>query len=213
MHKTGDDTPQPQTRRRRALRMTRGDRQEQILLRGAEKLLHERPLSELTMEAVAAEADMSRSAVYFYFASKNAIVDTLIERLSEEMFTPFPHHPQSESFAEYVERILGEVLASWRQHRPVFQAAIELSISDADSRARWRANVQRFTDTVAEAAERERAQGRLAPEGDLRQCAVALGWMVERSCYMLFSREHSATEEQELLDTLVLMAVRGCGAG
>jgi AcrR family transcriptional regulator len=212
MHKTGDGTPPPQTRRRRALRMTRGDRQEQILLRGAEKLLHERPLSDLTMEAVAAEAGMSRSAVYFYFGSKAAIVDTLIERLSEEMFTPFPQHPQDEGFAEYVERVLGQVFASWRRHRPVFQAAIELSISDADSRARWQAAMQRFTDTVAEAAERERAQGRLTPEGDLRQCAAVLGWMVERSCYMLFSREHSAAEEQELLDTLVLMGVRAWGA-
>jgi TetR/AcrR family transcriptional regulator, ethionamide resistance regulator len=194
------------------MRMTRGDRQEQILLRGAEKLLHERPLSELTMEAVAAEAGMSRSAVYFYFGSKGAIVDTLIERLSEEMFTPFREPPEGQGFAEYLERTMGQVFTSWRQHRPVFQAAIELSTSDADSRVRWRANIKQFADAIARVAERERAQGRLRPEGDLGQCAAAACWMVERSCYMLFSREHSAVEEQQLMDTLTLMLTRGFGA-
>jgi AcrR family transcriptional regulator len=210
MQTTDDDAPA--TRRRRAMRITRGDRQEQILLRGAEKLLHERPLSELTMEAVAAEAGMSRSAVYFYFGSKAAIVDTLIERLTDEMLAPFRNPPEGQGLAEYLERTMRQVFASWRQHRPVFQAAIELSTSDADSRVRWRANMKQFTETVARVAERERAQGRLDPGGDLGQCAAAAGWMVERSCYMLFSREHSAVEEQELMDTLTLMVTRGLGA-
>jgi hypothetical protein len=77
---------------------------------------------------------------------------------------------------------------------------------------RWRTTLKRFTDAIAAAAAQERAQGRIDTDGDLDQCAVALGWMVERSCYMLFSGEHSAAEEEELLDTLALIVLRGLGA-
>ena len=182
------------------------------MLRGAEKLLLEHPLSELTIEAVAAEAGMSRSAVYFYFANKSAIIDTLIEQVTEEMFTPFARYTEDQSLAEYIERVLRQTVTSWRQHRAVFQAAVELSSSDSASRVRWRATLKRFTDAIAAAAAQERAQGRLDTDGDLDRCAVALGWMVERSCYMLFSGEHSAAEEEELLDTLKLIVMRGLGA-
>jgi AcrR family transcriptional regulator len=194
------------------MRVNRGDRQERILLRGAEKLLLEHPLSELTIEAVAAEAGMSRSAVYFYFANKSAIIDTLIEQVTEEMFTPFARYTEDQSLAEYIERVLRQTVTSWRQHRAVFQAAVELSSSDSASRVRWRATLKRFTDAIAAAAAQERAQGRLDTDGDLDRCAVALGWMVERSCYMLFSGEHSAADEEELLDTLALIVMRGLGA-
>ena len=210
MH-TSDDEALP-SRRRRAMRVNRGDRQERILLRGAEKLLHERPQSELTIEAVAAEAGMSRSAVYFYFANKSAIIDTLIEQVTEEMLAPFARYSEEQGFAEHIEQVLGQVFASWRQHRAVFRAAVELSTSDVASRVRWRATMKRFSDAIAAAATQERAQQRLDTAGDLDQCAVALGWMVERSCYMLFSGEHSAAEEEKLLDTLTLIVMRGLGA-
>jgi AcrR family transcriptional regulator len=136
------------SRRRRAMRVNRGDRQERILLNGAEKLLLQRPLGELTIEAVAAEAGMSRSAVYFYFANKSAIIDTSIEQVTEEMFTPFARYSEDQGLAEYVERVLGQTVASWRQHRAVFQASVELSTSDAASRVRWRIILKRFTDAM-----------------------------------------------------------------
>jgi AcrR family transcriptional regulator len=180
-------------------------------LDSAEKLLHERPLSELTIEAVAADVGLSRSAVYFYFASKSALVEALIERATEEIAAFFEAPAADVDLGGYFEQVLAHVFASWGLHGPVFQAAIEMSITDSAARDRWRAIILRYADAIVALAERElRRNGgpdaqTVSPE--LRVGIESVCWMVERSCYALFTREHSEEDVRRLHFVLRQMAL------
>jgi TetR/AcrR family transcriptional regulator, ethionamide resistance regulator len=190
---------------------TKGDLREQALLDSAEKLLHERPLGELTMESVAAEAGLSRSAVYFYFASKTALVEALIERANDEVSAFFETPAADLGLNGYLVQTLAHVFRSWRLHGPVFQAAIEMSISDSAARARWRTSTLRNVDAIIALIERERRKGTEpgSPEVDeaSRVAIESVCWMVERSCYALFTREHSEEDEQLLHNVLTGMVL------
>src|ERR1700719_2482763 len=73
----------PSTRRRAP---RKGDLTEQRLLREAELLLADRPLSSIGIDEIAQAAGISRSSFYFYFASREALLSTLGERAQEEVF-------------------------------------------------------------------------------------------------------------------------------
>src|SRR4051794_41604829 len=74
--------PQPNAngRGRRATRAS-GDDRERAILETAERLLEERPLSEISVDDLAKGAGISRPTFYFYFPSKDAVVLTIIDRL------------------------------------------------------------------------------------------------------------------------------------
>lgn len=198
-------------RRATAKSPTKGDRREQALLVSAEKLLHERPLGELTIEAVAADAGVSRSAVYFYFASKTALVEALIDRANEQVAALFEDPGVDLDLNGYLKQTVAQVFQSWRLHGPVFRAAIEMATSDGAARVRWRAAMLRNVDSIVALIERERRKGTEpgAPEVNLesRVAIESVCWMVERSCYALFTREHSEEDEQRLHGVLTGMVL------
>jgi TetR/AcrR family transcriptional regulator, ethionamide resistance regulator len=205
-----DDAKPAAGRRRPAPKsLTKGDRREQTLLDCAEKLLHERPLSELTMEAVAVEAGLSRSAVYFYFANKTALVEALIERANEQVAASFEDPAADVDLNGYLKQSVAQVFQSWRLHGPVFQARIEMAASGGVARVRWRAAMSRNVRSIVALIERERRKGTVpgAPVVNLesRIAIESSCWMVERSCYALFTREHSEEEEQLLRKVLTGM--------
>src|SRR5690349_3276456 len=70
-------------RGRRAPRVS-GDERERAILQTAERLLEERPLREISVDDLARGAGISRPTFYFYFASKEAVLLALLDRLVEE---------------------------------------------------------------------------------------------------------------------------------
>src|SRR3954454_15598860 len=60
-----------------------GDDRERAILTTAERLLEERPLSEISVEDLARGAGISRPTFYFYFPSKDAVLLTLVDRMVE----------------------------------------------------------------------------------------------------------------------------------
>src|SRR5215212_1040595 len=58
-----------------------GDDRERAILETAERLLEERPLSEISVDDLAKGAGISRPTFYFYFPSRDAVVLTIIERM------------------------------------------------------------------------------------------------------------------------------------
>src|SRR5918994_7455900 len=73
----------PRDRGRRASRAS-GDDRERAILETAERLLEERPLSEISVDDLARGAGISRPTFYFYFPSKDAVVLTIIDRVVAE---------------------------------------------------------------------------------------------------------------------------------
>ena len=59
---------------------------EEAILDAAHEALAERGYEGLTMDAIAKRAFVSRTAVYFYFPNKRAVVDRLIQQVFSEMY-------------------------------------------------------------------------------------------------------------------------------
>ncbi|NYI08214.1 TetR/AcrR family transcriptional regulator [Allostreptomyces psammosilenae] len=199
-------------RGRRRTGPRQGDVRELALLESAESVLGDRPLSEVTIEAIASGAGLSRPAVYFYFDGKDAIVDAVIGRVTQELISGIAALVASgEPMDVVVRRMVEATFEAWRRRGGVFRAAIEIAARDAERGSMWQDVNNRCAELVVEAVERDRERGLLPHRGDARTLATTLVWMVERNCHHLFSREHTAEEEQALFDTLVLVGRRGLG--
>jgi AcrR family transcriptional regulator len=59
---------------------------EEAILDAARAALGEKGFDALTMDAIARKAFVSRTAVYFYFPNKRAVVDRLIQQCFSEMY-------------------------------------------------------------------------------------------------------------------------------
>ena len=72
-------------RRQDAAGPRKGDLREAQILDAADGLLATKPFSDLTMDDIARQAGLSRSALYFYFDSKEAVLAGLHQRIYEAM--------------------------------------------------------------------------------------------------------------------------------
>src|SRR3954447_24280572 len=61
-----------------------GDERERAILAAFERALDERPLHEISIDDIARGAGISRPTFYFYFASKEAVLLSLFERMIAE---------------------------------------------------------------------------------------------------------------------------------
>jgi AcrR family transcriptional regulator len=172
-------------------------------MRTAEELLETRPLSQISVDALARGAGLSRSAFYFYFPSKDSVVLALLERLVEEA---------GGTLDDALERA-GLGPDSWREgiaifyeifggHRAVIQAAVELSESNEEAQSLWAQITAGWVDQVAERIGQERETG-LAPAGvSARDLATALVQMNERALRSVFTASKPAIAEREVIDVL-----------
>ncbi|RCV56119.1 TetR/AcrR family transcriptional regulator [Marinitenerispora sediminis] len=201
---------------RRRPAMSRGDRQEIALLDSVERLLAAKPLTEITIAEIAAGAGLSRASVYFYFDGKDAVVEAAIARSVLRVVDTLADRTaiRGETAMASVEHILGFSFDLWRRNAPLLRAANHLLGHRPSMRAAWEAYFERCARLIAAAVERDRARGALPDTGDdPYRTAIALSWMAERNVYLLFTREHTRQEEDELLATLMLLIRRGIGAG
>lgn len=195
---------------RRRAKVSKGDLREQALLDAAEEMLRRSSVAGLTMEAVAKQAGITRSAAYFYFASKEEVVRAVIERATRHIYAGL------EAFGDAVDttslkRAVDVQVDNWRRHGHIFRVGVELS-ARAEYRQVWVSLMEHGIDLACQAVAHDRARGLVGgdPAQD-RTRLEALAWMGERTCYLLFTREHSEAEEEQLRDTLTTLAHRGLG--
>jgi AcrR family transcriptional regulator len=187
-----------------------GDERERAILVTAERLLEERPLSEISVEDLARGAGISRPTFYFYFPSKDAVLLTLVDRMVEA---------GTASREEALSKLVKEPRAGWRMalqasfdafgsRRAVILAAAELRTTNAEARELWSRVMEGWVTDVTEVIESERARG-VAPAGQpARDLAIALLQMNERAQYATFAGESPALAEDRILDALVDVWVR-----
>jgi TetR/AcrR family transcriptional regulator, ethionamide resistance regulator len=192
----------------------KGDRRRESILDNAEQILQRIPADRLTLDDVAARAGLSRSGVYFYFDSKWALIDALIELRSEEMLQRGLVDAEATDLAELMEQVVFASLWGWQHHGAVFSAAVERASHGGEAAQRWQSIMKTFADAILEAvANDERGEAVEAAVGDVRSAVEILGWMVERNFYMLFSRKHTPAEERRLADALIAAGGRVMGIG
>ena len=127
------------------------------------------------------------------------MIDALVDRASAEMLEGFEGIGDEVDFATYVDATIEAAAAGWRTHGVVFLAAAERSSHADESTDRWRAIMRGFVDLLARRIAREPHAG--TAEEAARRAEIGC-WMVERNFYMLFSRQHDATEEQQVVASL-----------
>lgn len=197
--------PAAKGRGRRAAR-TRGDERERAILETAERLLEERPLSEISVDDLARGAGISRPTFYFYFPSKDAVVLTIIDRLvaaaagsrEQALATLAQGEPRAG-----LRQGLEDLYAAFRSRRAVALAAAELRTTNAEARELWAQVMEGWVADVTAVIEAERARGAAPPGQTARDLAIALVQMNERVQYATFAGESPSLEDDRVLDVLV----------
>jgi AcrR family transcriptional regulator len=197
-------TRAPAPRGRRSARPT-GDDRELAILATAERLLAERPLSEISIDDLARGAGISRPTFYFYFRSKDAVLLTLLDRVVEEANSAsldgldrLPDGP-----AERWRGCLDAFYRTFHAHRAVALACAQARHTNAEVRRLWAGVLESWVARTTAAIEAERQRG-AAPDGlPARDLAVALNSMNERVFYAIFSGDGPAVAERDAVTVLL----------
>ena len=191
-------------RGRRAPRAT-GDDRERAILETAERLLGERPLSEISVDDLARGAGISRPSFYFYFPSKEAVLLTLLDRMVEEARTE--QGDVLERLADDPAARLREGLAAFHKvfgaHRAVTLASAHARITSAEVRDLWAGVMETWVQEATDAIEAERARGAAPPGLPARDLATVLIQMNERVLYASFADETPSVAEEKVIDVLL----------
>ena len=192
------------SRGRRAPRAT-GDEREAAILESFERLLEDRALHEISIDDIACGAGISRPTFYFYFASKEAVLLSLFERMIEEARANQGDALErvSDDPASAVRASIAAHYETFRAHRAVTLAGADASASSPEVREVWSSVMERWVTEVAAGIEAERARG-AAPDGvAARDLATALVSMNERVLYATFAGTAPAVGEASVVDVLL----------
>ncbi|NIH81455.1 TetR/AcrR family transcriptional regulator [Amycolatopsis viridis] len=191
-------------RGRRAPRPS-GDERELAILATAERLLAERPLSEISTDDLARGAGISRPTFYFYFRSKDAVLLTLLDRVTEEAerASAVVFDRPAPTAAQRWRQCLDAIFSTFRAHRAVALAAAEARHTNAEVRQLWAGMMETWVSRTADAIEAERARGAAPPGRPARDLAIALNSMNERVLYATFGGDGPAVPEPEVVGVLL----------
>jgi AcrR family transcriptional regulator len=179
-----------------------------------EQLLSEgHTYAELSVEAIAEGAGISRTTFYDYFADKRELLlslgATLVsETLGEaEEWLPDGDHDRTR---DELGRIIRSLVRMYRH--PVALAIIEATFYDLEVRAAWRAEQERHIQRAVHLLEAEAAGGRFQPHAStLEARARALHWSVHGSALHEVALKQEI-DEDEIVAALVdvnILGVRG----
>jgi TetR/AcrR family transcriptional regulator, ethionamide resistance regulator len=212
MDRYSPGVPQPatsQTRSRRALRPS-GDDRELAILTTAERLLADRPLSAISVDDLARGAGISRPTFYFYFASKDAVLLTLLDRVVAEAdaATRAAFDGRGAGPRAGWRRAITAYYETFRAHRALTLAWSEARSTNTEIRELWAQVFEGWVQRCAEAIEAERRRG-AAPDGPpARDIAIALNSMNERALYATFTGDGPAVAESGAVDVLLEVWLR-----
>jgi len=187
-----------------------GDDRELAILTTAERLLAERSLSAISVDDLARGAGISRPTFYFYFASKDAVLLSLLDRVvaeadaaTRDAFAGRPAGPR-----EGWRRAITAYYETFRAHRALTVAWAEARWTNAEIRELWAQVFEGWVHRCAEAIEVERQRG-AAPAGPpARDIAVALTSMNERVLYATFTGDGPGVAEAGAVDVLLEVWLR-----
>ena len=181
------------------------DERERQILATAESLLATRSLSDISVDDLARGAGLSRSAFYFYFASKEKVLLSLLDRLVDEQLSDERQSPTdlASDPAGVWRHVLGASFQRWSAHRGVLRATLEARASDAEAAEVWARLLGRFVDRTAAAIETERARGAAPPGLPAKDLAICLNRMNEKVFETMAAGAQPAVAEDATLDALV----------
>lgn len=192
------------SRSRRTPRVT-GDERERSILETFERLLGERSWHEISVDDIARGAGISRPTFYFYFASKEAVLLSLFDRIVAE---------GRDERGDALERLADDPVAAIRDvisayferfgsHRAVTLAGAEASATSPAVRELWSGVMEVWVGEATTAIEAERARGAAPPGVPARDLATALLVMNEHVMTATLAGRTPAIAEEHVVDVLL----------
>jgi AcrR family transcriptional regulator len=202
---------QPRAARARRSARPSGDDRELAILSTLERLLEGRPFAEISVDDLAKGAGISRPTFYFYFASKDAVLLTLFERVLAEADATFEGRP--DDYAADPARAWRDGIYAFfeplRAHLPVALAGVAATAANAEIRELWSTFMQKWVDRTAAVITAERARGAAPETVPAQDLAAALNLMNERTMFASYTGQKPAIVEEAALDTLVHVWITG----
>ena len=166
------------------------------ILAAAREMLDEAPYHELTVDAIARRCYVSRTAVYFYFPNKRAVIDRLIQQVFTDMLPP--RGPISTAGPSRVV----SCASRWAACAPWSTARHRSCCSRPTSRAaedrlppEWEPYIRRLVVAVENRIRRDQERGIAPDDVSARISAQALCAMVERHITIEVLREGNVVTE------------------
>ncbi|OBB89790.1 TetR/AcrR family transcriptional regulator [Mycobacterium sp. 852002-40037_SCH5390672] len=181
-----------------------GDDRELAILSTAEQLLRDRPLADISVDDLAKGAGLSRPTFYFYFASKDAVLLTLFERVimeADSALETMVANPPADLKALW--RIgINVFVETFSAHRAVSLAADAARVNkDVDEL--WSRFMQKWVDHTTTVIEAERARGAAPVTLPAHNLSAALNLLNEKVMLSSFADGRPSVPQEQLLDTLV----------
>ncbi|WP_244959514.1 TetR/AcrR family transcriptional regulator [Mycolicibacter minnesotensis] len=181
-----------------------GDDRESAILTTAERLLEQRPISEISVDDLAKGAGISRPTFYFYFKSKDAVLLSLLE--------PMIAAADSE-FVGAVQRLPNDPRRVWRSgikaffiafssHRAIARAGTEALATSPEFRSMWNGFMQRWIEQTAAMITAERGRGAAPNTIPALDLATSLNQMNERTMMAALVAEEPSVPHDRVVDTL-----------
>lgn len=142
---------------------SKGDLREQAILDTARRLLADKPAERITIDDLVSGAGISRPTFYFYFASKQAVFEALLDPVAGAFIAVADGFLDNPPDRGELRASLGKLAAVWQEHGPIMRVMMDDSAVGAlrDCRDRM---IGRLVANATTRIERDRASG-LAPAG------------------------------------------------
>jgi AcrR family transcriptional regulator len=196
----------------RSERPAKGDARENALLEAAERLLEAGQFADASVADLARAASISRANFYFYFASKQAllasVVDAAVGKFNNQILLALD---ATESPAVSLRSTVAAAAQLWWEHRAVLSASYELGASIPEVYDRTMANLAVVRAPTVELLQR---YGKVPEARDLEAATglvAALTFMSERSFYHLMRSDPTIADRDELTERLARIWLRAFG--
>jgi AcrR family transcriptional regulator len=196
----------------RSERPAKGDSRERALIETAERLLEAGEFEQASVADLTRAANISRATFYFYFASKQAVlasvVDAAITTFNSQILSALD---ETGSPSKAVRSTVTAAAELWWDHRAVLIASFELGSSIPEVYDRTMANQAIVREPTVELLRR---YGTVPEAGDpdaALALVTALTFMSERSFYHLMRDNPSIGQRDQLADRLARIWLRSFG--
>lgn len=182
-----------------------GDHRELAILATAERLLEQRRLVDVSVDDLAKGAGISRTTFYFYFASKDAVLLTLLERLIAEADAALENlygrtnNDRKDTWRLGISAFF-ETFAS--QSWGVSRAGWAALPTNTAVQQLWSTFLQKYIRLTAAVIQAERARGAAPETLPADELATALNLMNERVLTALFAAEEPSPPSAHTVDIL-----------
>ncbi|WP_370250623.1 TetR/AcrR family transcriptional regulator [Nocardioides sp.] len=160
--------------------------------------------TDLSVNALASAAGISRATFYVYFEDKSQLLQALAEEVAEGFRTVAQRWWDTTERPSHDELhgAIADTVALHRRHRAVIWAILEMSSYDAAIAAFYDDLMAGLIDGYTEAIEQAQATGAIGALA-ARPTATALTWMIERCCHQTArATEPDAAADAALVDAL-----------